>query len=131
MFGSVRKTAHDAREIRKGVLPCIAEEIAPDYLKWITALGIVVIMKFSKRVNVPLVRVFEALFIPIGLRAHATNPLLNAALYLITVGAGSAPKPPARAIKPYRREDEGHGSYRHRGEMFLESHTVVILALEP
>jgi len=49
-------------------------------------------MKFSERVDVPLVHVFEALFIPFGLRACAISPFLNAALYLITVGTGLASK---------------------------------------
>jgi len=88
-------------------------------------------MKFSECADVPLVYDFEALFIPIGVGACAISPLVDAALYLITVGARLACKTLGHVIKPYRREYEGHGSDRHRREMFLESHAVVILALEP
>jgi hypothetical protein len=48
-----------------------------------------------------------------------------------TVGARLACKTLGHVIKPYRRKYESHGSDRHRGEMFLESHAVVILVLEP
>jgi hypothetical protein len=48
MFEGVRKPTYDARDKRKRALPCIAEEFAPYYLKRITTLRIIVIMKFSK-----------------------------------------------------------------------------------
>jgi hypothetical protein len=88
-------------------------------------------MEFSEGVGVPLVYVFELLFIPIGVGACTISPLVDAALYLMTVGARLAGKTLARVIKPYDREYESHGSDRHRGEMLLESHAVVILVLEP
>jgi hypothetical protein len=79
----------------------------------------------------PLVDAFEATFIPIGLRACAISPLLNAALYLIMVGARLAPEMLGRVIKPYHREYEGHGRDRHWGKMFLESHAIIVFVLEP
>ncbi len=78
--------------MREGVLPCIVEEIAPYHLKRITILRIIVVMKFSECLDVPLVYGFEALFIPIGVGACAISPLVDAALYLITVGARLASK---------------------------------------
>lgn len=63
-------------------LPCVVEEIAPYHLKRVTILRIIVIVKFSECVDVPLVYVFEALFVPIGVGACAISPLVDAALYL-------------------------------------------------
>ena len=110
MVESVRKAAYDAKDMRKRALPCIVEEIAPYYFKRITTLRIIVIMTVE-RVDVPLVHGFEAVFIPGGLRECAISPLVNAALYLITSGAGLASnlKTLGYVIKPYRREYEGHG----------------------
>jgi hypothetical protein len=107
------------------------EEIVPYHLKRVTILRIIVIVKLSECVDVPLVYVFEAPFVPIGGGACAISPLVDATLYLITVGARLVCKTLGHVIEPYHREYESHGSDRHWGEMFLESHAVVILILEP
>jgi len=91
-------------------------------------------MKFE-RIDVQLIHAFEVVFVPIGLLAYAITPFVNAALCLITVPVGASCSLAFRAVRrvmnAYHREYKGHGFDRHRGKMFLVSHAIVILVLEP
>jgi hypothetical protein len=91
-------------------------------------------MKFEQ-IDVSLVHAFEVVFVPAGVLAYAITPFVNAALCLITVPVGApcslAFKAARRVMNAYHRKYQGHGFDRHRGKMFLVSHTIVVLVLEP
>ena len=129
----VRKKPATIRQTRRQILPCIVKEIAPNYLKWIAILGVIVVMMFIEQIDVQLVHAFEVFFVPIGLLAYAISPFADAALYLsvVTVGSSLASKAVRCVMNAYHHEYKGHGSERHWGEMFLEGHAVVIVVLEP
>lgn len=70
-------------------------------------------------------------FVPTRHSARAVTPLVNAALYLITVVLPSVFRVVMSEINSYQREGKGNCWDWHRGEIFMKSNAVGIFVLKP
>jgi len=103
------------------------------YLRQIFALvGVETIEVTKQRVEMGKVNDFVVLFIPHGLFARAGRPLVDAALYLVTMKTTRQhPQAGARCFNPYHRECKGNNSEWDGCEVFMKDNPVVVPVFEP
>src|SRR6266566_3487654 len=113
-------------------LPCIFEEVVLDSPQEIsTPLVWATIMEITKRVEMREVIGFVVHFLPTGLFACSSRPLVDAALDLMTTCITVDIQGESWKLRSYHSEYKSNNFERDGCEVFMKDNADVVLVLEP